>query len=93
MLCSYHTYALCRARLRGRHAVAVAAALQLLIAYALLRLLPAWPGVPEPPRDGLLSLRVAILRTGVLGVCVVAVRAQSACRLLQCCLVCLFPKP
>jgi The Golgi pH Regulator (GPHR) Family N-terminal len=74
-LCSYHTFALVRSRLRGRHALAVAAAAQLAFAYLLLRILPAWPGVPEPPHAGLFSLRVAILRTGVLGVCVIAVLA------------------
>ena len=76
--CSYHMFAVFRSRLRGRHALAVSALAQLAVAYVLLRLLPAWPGVPEPPRSsamGLFSLRVAILRTGVLGVCVIAVLA------------------
>lgn len=48
---------------------------QLALIYTLLRLLPPWPGVPEPPSTGLFSLRIAILRTGVLGVCAIGILA------------------
>jgi hypothetical protein len=64
-----------RAHIKPRHALAATAAAQAVFTYTLLRLLPAWPGVPEPAHTGLFSLRVAILRTGVLGVCVIAVLA------------------
>ena len=48
---------------------------QLALIYTLLRLLPPWPGVPEPPSIGLFSLRIAVLRTGVLGVCAIGILA------------------
>lgn len=61
--------------LSRRHATFATTASQLLLIYTLQRLLPAWPGVPEPPAEGLFSLRVAVLRTGVLGVCFIATLA------------------
>lgn len=61
--------------LSRRHAALATTASQLLLIYTLQRLLPAWPGVPEPPDPGLFSLRVAVLRTGVLGVCFIATLA------------------
>jgi hypothetical protein len=46
---------------------------QVTLVYVLLRILPPWPGVPEPPLVGLFSFRAALLRIGVLGVCFIAV--------------------
>ena len=72
---SYHTYAVFRACLAPRPAAAATGAAQLALLYLLLRALPPWWGVPEPPHAGLFSFRVAVLRTGVLGVCAIAVLA------------------
>jgi hypothetical protein len=57
------------------HAAVSTGVSQLALIYTLLRLLPPWPGVPEPPLSGVFSLRVAVLRTGVLGVCVIGILA------------------
>eukprot|EP00892_Ulva_mutabilis_P008886 jgi/Ulvmu1/636/UM010_0006.1 len=71
----YQAYGMFRHVLSRRHATAATTASQLVLIYTLQRLLPAWPGVPEPPAGGLFSLRVAVLRTGVLGVCFIAILA------------------
>ena len=73
--CSYQLYGLLRPLLPRRSAAAATAGSQLALMYLLLHVLPPWPGVAEPAAAGLFSLRVAILRTGVLGVCVIAVLA------------------
>jgi hypothetical protein len=64
-----------RSCLPPRHAAAATATVQLALLYILLRVLPPWPGVPEPKDESLVSFRVAILRTGVLGVCGIAILA------------------
>lgn len=59
-----------RTLLKPRAAIVVAALLQCALVYAFLKLAPQWPGVPD---GGALSVKVAVLRTGVLGVCIMAV--------------------
>lgn len=75
LLCSYHAYALFRPCFSRGTAIAVTAVSQLILIYTLMRVLPPWPGVPEPPSPGLFPLRIAVLRTGVLGVCVIGILA------------------
>ena len=73
--CSYQIHGLLRSRLTPRTAAIGTLIAQLALMHLLLHVLPPWPGVAEPPAAGLFSLRVAILRTGVLGVCVIAILA------------------
>lgn len=70
---SWHVYGVLAPRLRPRVAAAGTILAQVALLVLLLRVLPPWPGVPEPPGGGPLPLRVAVLRTGMLGVCVMAV--------------------
>jgi hypothetical protein len=75
LLCSYHAYALFRTCMAQGGATVATGASQIALIYTLLRVLPPWPGVPEPSMGGIFSMRVAVLRTGVLGVCAIGILA------------------
>ena len=71
--CSYQSLDWIRSYTSLKTACWLAFILQIILVYAFLKLGPRWPGMPAAEEGAILSIKTAVMRTGMLGVCVMAV--------------------